>query len=57
VVDGGILALLELKDAADRVMAERGWESRLTVKAHFGPVVAGQSAWRRTSGTMFSGRP
>ncbi len=42
VVDGGVLALLELKDAADRLMAERGWESRLNVKAHFGPVVAGQ---------------
>ena len=25
----------------DQLMADRGWESRLTVKAHFGPVVAG----------------
>lgn len=41
-VDGGVLALLDLKDAADQLMADRGWESRLTVKAHFGPVVAGQ---------------
>lgn len=41
-VDRGVLALLELKEAADRLMIDRGWESRLTVKAHFGPVVAGQ---------------
>ncbi|PYP58503.1 MAG: hypothetical protein DMD40_05380 [Gemmatimonadetes bacterium] len=41
-VDRGVLGLLELKDAADRLMVDRGWESRLTVKAHFGPVVAGQ---------------
>ena len=40
-VDRGVLALLELKEAADGLMADRGWESRLTVKAHFGPVVAG----------------
>ena len=40
-VDRGVLALLELKDAADRLMMDRGWESRLTVKAHFGPVIAG----------------
>jgi adenylate cyclase len=40
-VDRGVVALLELKDAADRLMVDRGWESRLTVKAHFGPVVAG----------------
>jgi len=41
-VDRGVLALLDLKDAADRLMMDRGWESRLTVKVHFGPVVAGQ---------------
>ena len=41
-VDRGVLGLLELKDVADRLMVDRGWESRLTVKAHFGPVVAGQ---------------
>jgi len=41
-VDRGVQALLDLKDAADRHMIDRGWESRLTVKAHFGSVVAGQ---------------
>lgn len=41
-VDRGVLALLELKEAADRFMSQRGWESRLTVKAHFGPVMAGE---------------
>ncbi len=41
-IDRGVLALLELKTAADRLMADHGWESRLTVKAHFGPVVAGE---------------
>jgi class 3 adenylate cyclase len=40
-VDRGVLALLELKNAADRLMADHGWESRLTVKVHFGSVVAG----------------
>jgi adenylate cyclase len=40
-VDGGVEALLDLKDAIDRWMAERRWECRLVAKAHFGPVVAG----------------
>jgi class 3 adenylate cyclase len=40
-IDRGVLALLDLKDAADRLMIERGWESRLRVKGHFGPVIAG----------------
>lgn len=40
--DRGVLALLQLKDAADRLMIDRGWECRLTAKAHFGPVVAGE---------------
>ncbi|MGH7754428.1 MAG: adenylate/guanylate cyclase domain-containing protein [Gemmatimonadales bacterium] len=39
--DRGIVALLELKDAADRFMADRGWECHLVVKVHFGPVAAG----------------
>ena len=41
-VDQGVLGLLQLKDAADHLMMDRGWESRLTVKAHFGRVMAGQ---------------
>ena len=40
-VDRGVGALLALKESVDRSMAERGWECRLVVKAHFGPVVAG----------------
>ena len=40
-VDGGVAALLELKDAVDGLMQERGWDCRLTIKAHFGSVVAG----------------
>jgi adenylate cyclase len=39
--DRGVLGLLELKTAADRFMAERGWECRLMVKAHFGTVAEG----------------
>jgi adenylate cyclase len=39
--DRGVLGLLELKEAADRFMADHGWDCRLTVKVHFGPVVAG----------------
>jgi adenylate cyclase len=41
-VDRGVLALLDLKDAADRFMAEHGWECRLEVKAHFGTVAVGE---------------
>src|SRR6266568_2808011 len=39
--DAGVRALVELKPALDRFMAERNWECRLHVKAHFGEVVAG----------------
>jgi len=39
--DRGVLALLDLKDASDRFMADSGWECRLMAKAHFGPVAAG----------------
>ena len=41
-VDDGVLGLLELKESTDRFMAERGWDCRLTVKVHFGPVIAGE---------------
>ena len=40
-VDRGVEALLALKDAVDRFMQARGWDCRLTVKAHFGTAVAG----------------
>ena len=40
-VDRGVEALLDLKDSVDDLMTRRGWQCRLTVKAHFGPVVAG----------------
>lgn len=39
--DRGTLALLDLKDSADRFMSEQGWDCRLVVKVHFGPVAAG----------------
>jgi class 3 adenylate cyclase len=40
-VDRGVETLLDLKDSVDDLLAERGWECRLAVKAHFGSVVAG----------------
>jgi adenylate cyclase len=40
-VDPGVSAVLDLKSAVDRLMATRGWDCRLVVKAHFGTVVAG----------------
>ena len=40
--DRATLALLELKDSADRFMAEQEWDCRLVVKVHFGPVAAGE---------------
>jgi adenylate cyclase len=40
-VDRGVQALLELKDAIDHFMGSRGWDCRLTAKAHFGTVIAG----------------
>ena len=38
----GVVALLDLKDASDRFMEERGWECRLLVKIGFGAVVEGR---------------
>ena len=38
----GVLALLDLKDAADRFMEERGWECRLLVNIGFGAVAEGR---------------
>jgi adenylate cyclase len=40
-VDRGVLCLLELKDRADRFMAERGWDCHLVAKAHCGTVAHG----------------
>jgi class 3 adenylate cyclase len=40
-VDRGVQALVDLKDSVDRLMEARGWECRLTAKAHFGTAVAG----------------
>ena len=40
-VDRGVETLLALKDTVDGYLAERGWDCRLTAKAHFGPVIAG----------------
>jgi adenylate cyclase len=40
-VDRGVLSLLALKDAADQLMRDHGWDSRLGIKVHFGPVIAG----------------
>jgi adenylate cyclase len=39
--DRGIDALLELKLALDRYLADRGWDCRATIKAHVGSVIAG----------------
>lgn len=41
-VDAGVSALLDLKADVDAWLPSVGWrDSRLVVKAHFGPVVAG----------------
>ena len=40
-IDAGVTMLLELKPAIDRYLSERGWESRMNAKVHFGEVVAG----------------
>jgi len=40
-VDRGVEALLDLKTSIDRFMVTRGWDCRLTAKAHFGVAVAG----------------
>jgi class 3 adenylate cyclase len=41
-VDRGVLCLLDLKSAADRFMADRGWDCHLVVKAHYGTVAQGE---------------
>lgn len=40
-VDQGVLCLLDLKDTADRFMADRSWDCHLVVKAHHGTVAQG----------------
>jgi class 3 adenylate cyclase len=40
--EAAVLALLDLKDVADRLMAEQGWECRLLVKVHYGSVAEGR---------------
>ena len=40
-VDRGVLGLLELKEAADRYMTDRGWKCALVVKVHYGTVAEG----------------
>lgn len=39
--DRAMLALLELKTSADAFMEAQGWDCRLVVKVHGGPVAAG----------------
>jgi class 3 adenylate cyclase len=41
-VDRGVAALLELKEEIDGLMRERGWDCKLTIKAHYGTAVAGR---------------
>ena len=41
LVDAGVRLLLDLKPSVDAFMATRGWACRLTAKAHFGEVIAG----------------
>lgn len=40
-VDAGVEMLVMLKANVDRLMAARGWECRVHVKAHYGAVIAG----------------
>ncbi|HJZ86305.1 MAG TPA: adenylate/guanylate cyclase domain-containing protein [Polyangia bacterium] len=40
-VDAAVLALLQLKQDVDAWLHGLGWDSRLYVRAHFGPVIAG----------------
>jgi class 3 adenylate cyclase len=40
-VDRAVEMLVALKESVDEFMIERGWECRLTAKAHFGTAVAG----------------
>lgn len=39
--DAAVAALLDLKDQVDGMMEDLGWECRLSVKVHFGTVMAG----------------
>jgi adenylate cyclase len=39
--DRAAIALLDLKEEVDAAFAELGWECRLVVKVHRGPVIAG----------------
>jgi class 3 adenylate cyclase len=41
-VDSGVQTLLTLKESIDDLMTRRGWDCRLTAKAHFGVAVAGR---------------
>jgi len=41
-IDTGVRALLELKEDVDRAMSARGWECRLSARAHFGTAIAGE---------------
>lgn len=40
-VDAGVDALLALKQNIDSYLAELGWDARMIVKVHFGPLVVG----------------
>ena len=40
-LDAGVRMLLDLKDDVDSWFGQLGWECRLVIKAHFGPVIAG----------------
>ncbi|MFI5015843.1 MAG: hypothetical protein ACHQAY_26195, partial [Hyphomicrobiales bacterium] len=40
-VDRGVVALFRPTDTVDAYLAAAGWDCRLTVKAHFGPAIAG----------------
>jgi class 3 adenylate cyclase len=40
-VDEGVRAIRDCKSAVDSWMAEKGWDSRLMVKAHFGEIASG----------------
>ncbi|MEX2154643.1 MAG: adenylate/guanylate cyclase domain-containing protein [Gemmatimonadaceae bacterium] len=41
-VDSAVRMLLELKPDIDDFMSARGWMCRLTIKAHYGEVIAGE---------------
>jgi class 3 adenylate cyclase len=44
--DRAVVGLLDLKGAVDSLMVEQGWDCRLTVRAHFGSVAAGDFGGR-----------